>query len=205
MRFEDITKLGELLGQKNLTVGTSGNISKKTPDGIYITATGTALGFLEEKDVVLTDFCGKELLGGKASSEIKLHAEIYRRRSDVNAIIHTHSPYLTTFASCHKNLDEAVMSENIIYFEDIPVAEYAMPSSMQLVENTVKYLIDRDVVMMANHGVVAVGKDLKSAFFKLETAEYYAKVCLNAKLLGGAKCLSPKDVDDIKQLKALAN
>ena len=59
--------------------------------------------------------------------------------------------------------------------------------------------------MMANHGVVAVGKDLKSAFFKLETAEYYAKVCLNAKLLGGAKCLSPKDVDDIKQLKALAN
>ena len=56
MQFEDITKLGELLGQKNLTVGTSGNISKKTSDGIYITATGTALGFLEEKDVVLTDF-----------------------------------------------------------------------------------------------------------------------------------------------------
>ena len=202
MQFEDITKLGELLGQKNLTVGTSGNISKKTPDGIYITATGTALSFLEEKDIVLTDLAGKELSCGKASSEIKLHAEIYKKRCDVNAIIHTHSPYLTTFASCHKNLDEAVMSENIVYFDDIPVAEYAMPSSMQLVENTVKYLVDRDVVMMANHGVVAVGKDLKSAFFKLETAEYYAKVCLNAKLLGGAKCLSKKDVEDIKHLKA---
>jgi len=182
-------------------VATSGNISVKTDEGIYITATGTALGFLQDNDVVLTDYDGTPVRGGRPSSEIKLHVEIYRKRPDIKAIIHTHPVYLTSFASCHKNLDEAIMSENILYFEDIPVAEYAMPSSVELVQNTVKYMDKRDVVMMANHGVVAVGTDLKQAFLKLETAEYYAHVCLNTKIIGNPKYLSDKDVKDILNLK----
>ncbi len=202
MHIQEIINFGKLLYEKNLTVATSGNISIKTEDGIYITATGTALGFLERKDVVLVDYEGKEISKGKASSEIKLHVAIYRKRPDIKAIIHTHSVYLTTFASCHKNLDEAIMSENILYFEEIPVAEYAMPSSVELVENTVKYMDKRDVVMMANHGAVSGAEDLKHAFLKLETAEYYAHVCLNTKLLGGAKYLTNKDVEDIIRLKS---
>ncbi len=205
MVIQEIVDFGKLLYDKNLTVATSGNISVKTEDGIYITATGTALGFLERKDVVLVDYEGNAISEGKASSEIKLHVEIYRKRPDIKAVIHTHPVYLTTFASCHKDLDEAIMSENILYFESIPVAEYAMPSSVKLVENTVKFMEKRDVVMMANHGVVAGGKDLKNAFLKLETAEYYAHVCMNTKILGNPKYLSSKDIDDIICLKQAMN
>ena len=93
------------------------------------------------------------------------------------------------------------MSENIIYFEDIPVAPYAMPSSIQLVENTVKYLQNRDVVLMANHGAIAVAESLEQAFLKMETAEYYAKVSLNTKILGGAKYLSKNDIQELMKLK----
>ncbi len=201
MKEEDIINIGELLYKKKLTFSTSGNISMRTKKGILITTSGSALGFLDKDDIVLTDETGKELEDKKASSEKMLHIEIYKRRKDVNAIIHAHPVYLTSFAACNLALNEPIMSENILYFEDIPLAPYAMPSSMELVENTVKYLEDRDVVLMANHGAVAIAKDLKHAFFKLETAEYYAQVMLNTMLLGGAKKLSKKDVKDLINLK----
>ena len=198
---EAIIEIGKRLYEKNLTVGTSGNISVRRKEGIYITATGTSLGLLERKDIILIDKEGKEISEGKASSEKKLHVGVYKIREEVNAIIHTHPVYLTTYAVCHKKLDEAIMSENILYFEDIPVAEYGMPSSDELVEKTVKYMIERDVVMMANHGVISAGNDLRNAYLKLETAEYYAQVSFNAKLIGGAQYLREKEVADIRELK----
>ncbi len=205
MNKKDIIEIGESLYNKGLTVGTSGNISIRTEEGIYITASGTVLGSLKEDDIVLIDFEGQEFENKKASSEKMLHVEIYKQRNDVKAIIHTHPEYLTSFAVCHKTLNAPIMSENIIYFEDIPVAEYAMPSSKQLVENTVKYLKNRDVVMMANHGVIAVGKDLTDAYLKLETAEYYAKVILNTQIIGNPQELSEKDVQDLINLKNQKN
>lgn len=201
MTKNEIIRIGKKLYEKNLTVATSGNISVKTPDGIYITATGTVLGDLDENDIVILDFDGKEISEGKASSEKMLHVEIYKQHPNVKVIIHTHPENLTAFAVCHKPLDEPIMSENILYFEDIPVAEYAMPSSDELVDNTVKCLKKRDVVLMANHGAIAIADSLKQAFLKMETAEYYAKVTLNTRILGNPKYLSQKDIDDLIELK----
>lgn len=202
---QKIIAIGQQLYAKDLTFSTSGNISVKTEKGILITGSGTVLGCLEEKDIILIDENGKELQEGKASSEKMLHVEIYKKRPDVKAIIHTHPVHLTTFAVCHEALKEPIMSENILYFEDIPVAPYAMPSSMELVHNTVKYLDKRDVVMMANHGAVAIADTIDKAFLKMETAEYWAKVTLNTKIMGNPQNLSKKDVQDLINLKNLQN
>lgn len=202
---QKIIAIGHQLYTKNLTFSTSGNISVKTEQGILITGSGTILGNLTEKDIILIDENGKELQEGKASSEKMLHVEIYKKRPDIKAIIHTHPVYLTTFAVCHETLKEPIMSENILYFEDIPVAPYAMPSSMELVHNTVEYLDTRDVVMMANHGAVAIADTLEKAFLKMETAEYYANVTLNTKIMGNPKNLSQKDVEDLINLKNSQN
>ncbi len=201
MYKEKIIEIGKRLYLKNLTIGTSGNISIRSDEGIFITASGTALGNLTPDGIVLINYEGKEIIGGKASSEKMLHTEIYKRRPDINAIIHTHSAYLTTFASCHKALNEPIMSENILYFEEIPVAPYAMPSSAKLVENTAEFIENHDVVMMANHGAVACADNIENAFLKMETAEYYAQVTLNTKILGGAKFLSDNDIKDLINLK----
>ncbi|MBQ4123214.1 class II aldolase/adducin family protein [bacterium] len=201
MEKKKIIKLGKKLYKKNLTIATSGNLSIKTDKGILITTSGSSLGNLDEKDVVLIDFEGNEQENKKASSEKMLHVEIYKQRPEIRSIIHTHPVYLTSFAACHKTLKEPIMSENILYFEEIPVAEYAMPSSKKLVENTVKYLKDKDVVMMANHGAIAIADTIEKAFAKLETAEYYAHVSLNTIFLGGAKMLSDKDINDLIELK----
>lgn len=201
MYTEQIIDLGKRLYDKNLTVATSGNISIKTANGIYITATGTTLGHLNKDDIVLTDFEGNEPDNKKASSEKMLHVEIYKQRPDVNVIIHSHPIYLTSFAACRKPLKEPIMSENILYFEEIPIADYAMPSSKELVDNTVKHIHNKDVILMANHGVVVAADNIEHAFSKLETAEYYAHVTINTILLGGAKPLSQNDVYDLINLK----
>lgn len=199
---QKIIDIGKQLYRKDLTFATSGNISIKTEKGIYITVSGSVLGNLSEEDIVIIDANGNELTEGKASSEKMLHTEIYKMRPETGAIIHTHPVFLTSFASCHVSLNEPIMSENILYFEDIPVAPYAMPSSALLVENTVKYLKDRDVVMMANHGAVAIADTIEKAFLKMETAEYYAKVTLNTRIIGNPQYLSARDVEDLLKLKA---
>lgn len=198
---DKIIDIGKKLYLKNLTVATSGNISIKTDKGIYITASGSSLGSLKKEDIVLTDFEGNEISQGKASSEKKLHVAIYKLRPEINAIIHTHPVYLTSFAACHKSLKEPIMSENILYFEDIPVAKYAMPSSDELVANTIKHIKKRDVVIMANHGAIALADNIEHAFSKIETAEYYAQVSIFSNIIGNPVSLPKKEVAKLIKLK----
>ena len=93
------------------------------------------------------------------------------------------------------------MAENVFYFGQIPLAEYALPSTMDLVEKTAKYFDEYDAVLMANHGVIVGDKTLKGAYLKLDLAESYAQVVLNTKILGGAKLFTQKQVDEIYELR----
>ena len=94
-----------------------------------------------------------------------------------------------------------IMAENVFYFGGIPLADYALPSTMELVENTVKFFDKFDAVLMANHGFVVASKTIEDAYMKLELAESYAQVVLNTHLLGGAKLLSKKQAEEILALR----
>jgi len=201
MSREKIIEIGKRLYQQRLTFGTSGNISVRKDNGeILITGTGTQLGYLTDDDVVLIDENGNNIKG-KGSSERYVHSEIYKKRSDVNAIIHVHSLALTAFACARKAINQNIHPENVIVFDDIPLAPYAMPSSKALVENTVKFFENRDVVLMANHGAVACGRDLEDAYTKIEMAEANAQLILNSLLLGGGVSLERQDIEDLIRLK----
>ena len=93
------------------------------------------------------------------------------------------------------------MAENVFYFGQIPLADYAMPSSAELVRNTAKYFKEYDAVLMANHGFITGASTIKDAFMKLELAESYAKVVINTKILGGAKVLNNSETEKINLLK----
>ena len=93
------------------------------------------------------------------------------------------------------------MAENVFYFGHIPLADYALPSSDELVEKTSVYFKDFNAVLMANHGVIVGDVDFKQAFLKLELAETYAQVVLNTKLLGGAVLLNDEEVKSILALR----
>lgn len=199
---KEVIKFGKLLYDKDLTSATSGNISVFNGKSIFITATGTALGFLSEDDIVQIDLNGNELTNGKkASSEKKMHLAIYKLRTDLKAIIHCHSPFATAFAACRKELSAPIIAENILYFGKIPVADYAMPSSQELVDNTVKEFANYDTVLMANHGIVAAGTTLQEAFHKIETAETYAKTYVYSKIIDKQVLLNERELNDLTNLR----
>ncbi len=198
----ELIKYGKLSGEKNFTPGISGNMSARFGDKILITTSGSANGYLEDDELVLIDFDGNLIEGSqKPSSEKMLHVEYYKQRPDINYILHMHSPYLSTFAACKKALDEPIMPENIFYFGEIPLAEYGLPSSADLVLKTSKYFKNYNVILMANHGMITAGKTIQEAYLNLELAESYAQVVLQTKLLGGASLLNEKEVLEINSLK----
>lgn len=199
---EEIIKYGKLAEEKNLTPGVSGNMSARCGDKILITSSGSANGYLSEDDFVLIDFDGNVVEGDKKpSSEKLLHCAFYKMRSDVDYIIHMHSPYLSSFASAGIALDEPIMAENVFYFGKIPLAEYGLPSSVDLVNKTAEYFNEYNAVLMANHGFIVGDKTIKDAFLKLTLAESYAQVVLNTRILGGAKVLTDEQVKEIYELR----
>ena len=94
-----------------------------------------------------------------------------------------------------------VMAENVFYFGGIPLAEYALPSTRELVDNTVKYFDSYDAVLMANHGFVVASRTIEDAYMKLELAESYAQIVLNTMILGGPKLLNPTQTEEILNLR----
>jgi len=200
--IKQICDVGRECGIKNFTPGYSGNISARYEEGMLITVSGSANGYLTKEDIVYTGFDGvSKEEGKKPSSEKFLHSAIYQMREDIDFIIHVHPPFLSSFASSGRDLMAPVMAENVFYFGGIPLAEYALPSSMELVNNTVKYFNEYDAVLMANHGFVIGSKTLKDAYLKLELAESYAQVVLNTEILGGAKILSDEQTKAILGLR----
>ncbi len=200
---QELIKYGKLAGEKNFTPGVSGNLSARYDnDKVLITASGSANGYLKENDFTLIDYDCNILEGDKKPSSEKLvHIEFYKMRPDINYILHVHSPYLSSFASSGKALDEPIMAENVFYFGEIPLAEYGLPSSTDLVTKTAKYFKDYNAVLMANHGFIVGSSSIEDAYLKLELAESYAQVVLNTKILGGAVLLNEQQVEEINRLK----
>lgn len=199
---DEIILYGKIAGDRNLTPGISGNISVRCGDKIIITTSGSANSFLNYDDLCVIDFEGNLLEGtNKASSEKFVHIEFYKKRPEIGAICHFHSPYLTSFAACSCAITEKVLPEIVYMFDEIPLAKYSLPGSKLLAQETAKYFDKYNVVLMENHGVISGGKNLKEAYLNIELCESYAQTLVLSKILGGAKILSDNQVNKIYSLR----
>lgn len=160
--IDEIVEVSRNIYSQGLVCGKSGNVSARLKDYIAITPTLKSLGNLEEKDIVLVDFDGNILTKGKPSSEVNMHLGIYKKRSDVNAIVHTHSPYATGFAFTDKKLKrfEGFGAIKKPYLSSIG---YERPGSDELAKKASEGIGDDDVLILKNHGVVCVGRSLGEA------------------------------------------
>lgn len=198
---KEICKTGTSLYNKGLSTGISGNISIKFNDNILITPSGCCLGDMEEHDIAVIDVYGNHLEGQKPSSEKIMHLEIYKLRPDLKAVVHVHSPKATAFAVAGVPLNRPTLAELIVTLGDVPVAEYATPSSLELAKIVAGYFVNNDNVLMANHGFVSGGKNLKEALYKVETLESYAEIMLWTKVLGNANELSKESIEELIKIR----
>jgi L-fuculose-phosphate aldolase len=162
---ESISQLIEVcknIYNRQLVSGKSGNVSVRIGDYIAITPTLKSLNNLKEEDIVLVDMESNNLTKGKASSEVNMHLNIYKKRDDVNAIVHTHSPYVSGFSFSTKKLKrlEGFGEIKNPYLASI---EYEKPGSIELANSVAENIKKEDVLILKNHGVVCVGDNLKEA------------------------------------------
>lgn len=197
----DIVEAGKHFNDLGFVMGASGNISVRLPgDRILITPSGLNKGTLVRDDILTVDLDGNLLCPShrKPSSETKMHLICYRHRPDVQAIVHTHPPFATGFATARIPLDMPVLPEAILVLGDIPLVEYATPSTWEVPEKLEPYLKDHNAFLLANHGALTLGRNLKEASHRMETLELFAKVILISRMLGKEKLLSKSELDKLK-------
>ena len=179
MDLKEFVNICHLLYQRKYVVGSGGNVSIKIEDIIHITPTGSILGCLTEKETSIVDIEG-EIIRGKPSSELKMHLSIYRSREDVNSVVHAHPPYTLTLSLLDIEID-LMTPESKTFIKKIGYLPYLEPGSEELSKEVSKR--EEDVIVLKNHGVVCLGRDLREAYIKTEVVEEVAKLNFLTRLL----------------------
>jgi len=194
--IQEIVEIAHIIYQKGFVSATDGNISARLPNGnILCTPTSVNKGEIKKSHIVEIDENGNLIYGiHKPSTEIKMHLFIYKNRDDVNAIVHAHPPFATSFAVAGLSLENYVLPEVIVNLGKIPLAKYATPSTDEVAQSIQPYVKNHDAFLLQNHGAVTLGVNLKDALYKMEKLEHYAMVILLARILGGEKVLSNEDI-----------
>lgn len=188
--------------REQLVAGTSGNVSVYDHEReiMAITPSNMNYGVMRSEDIVLMKVDGTIAEGRhKPSSEWRMHAGIYAKRSDVNAIIHTHSPYATSFAVLHRSIPEILVEMLPFLGGDIPLSPFGMPGTDELAVNAVAVLKNRNACLLENHGVLVIGKDLDQAYIRAQYVEDAARIYHYACTLGEPQRLRENVLDTLRE------
>jgi L-fuculose-phosphate aldolase len=200
-----IVEVGRRLWTRGFVASNDGNISVRiAPDRLLMTPASVSKGFMSPDMMVVTDLDGTMVSGApgrKPSSEILMHLVAYRERPDVGAVVHAHPPLSTGFAVAGIPLDRAVLAEVVTTLGSIPIADYGTPSTRELADAVAPYVRLHDGLLLANHGALALGKDLFAAYYKMETIEHFARISLVARMLGRERLLSREEVIRLQNLR----
>lgn len=196
---QQIIAFGNKMLQASLTTGSGGNIScfNRQEQCIAITPSGIEYPRLTPEDIVILNSDGSPCQGdNRPSSEVGFHLSLYNQRQDVNAVVHTHSTYATTFACLNREIPAV---HYLVGFagKKVPLAPYATYGTPELALNISNTIADYNAVLLANHGLVAVGKDLTAAFNTAEEIELVARICYQAECIGKPVILSDGEMERV--------
>jgi len=169
-----------------LVEGTSGNLSARLPDGnVVMSPSSHPYEAMGTEDLVVTDLYGKVLEGSRApTTEKALHLACLRAHDDIGAVIHSHAMFATMFAITHQPIPCVIEEFDIYVGGEVPVARYELTGSDALGEEVARHVAERGAVLMANHGLLTVGKDLAQAHKVASLVERTAQIVWGARVLG---------------------
>ena len=204
---EEVIEYSIKLNTTNLSPLRSGNISVRgVEDGIegfFITPSGKKYESLKPEDIVFLslteekDFLSWFNSGKNPSSEWRFHQDIYRKKIEAKAIVHAHSPHATAVSAHNKDIPAFHYMIALAGGDNIKCAKYATFGTQELSDNIIEALENRKACLMSNHGQVAYGDNLNSAFELAEEVENICHQYINAIKLGEPKILSSSEMDVI--------
>jgi L-fuculose-phosphate aldolase len=203
----EIVRVARALRERGLAIGTSGNVGARLADGrIAITPSTMDYDLMTPDDIVIVEADGSPSEGRLSpSSELRIHVEILAARPDVMGIVHTHSPFATTFAAARRPVPAVhyLLAPLVAAGRDtLRVAPYATFGTQELARIAVATLGADNACLLANHGAVAVGGSLASALGRAERVEELAMLAWRAEQIGGAAILDAGELDRVRDQMA---
>lgn len=186
------------LGEKNMNKGASGNVSAATADGMLITPTGVVPEALLAEHIVHMSLDGEADADQLTpSSEWQMHADVYKAKPGVTAVVHCHSPFATILACARKEIPAMHYMVAATGSYGIPLADYATAGSKELSEANLNALSASMACLLANHGQLTYGFDLPGALKLAELVEEQAHCYWGTLSIGGPVVLNKEQMDDV--------
>lgn len=198
---KEVARFMRRLYTHKLTTTTGGNVSMRISDElIAITPSATDKGAMKWAEVGLMTINGENLTPDlKPSIESEMHLSVYRRKN-VFAIVHAHPTFATAFTAMKKKINIKLTAESIAILGEPVFVPYALMGTKMLADLVSDYIDKSDVLLLENHGVLTVGKNLLQAFDKVEVLENAARMTLIVDFEGKKRSLSREKIREIEKL-----
>lgn len=194
---EQIVAACRKLDSSGLNRGSSGNVSCRENDHFLITPTGIPAEDITPSRLVAVDFDGKVLGIGKPSSEWHFHCDILKARPEINAVVHTHSPHATALACLREDIPPFHYMIAVAGGDSVRCAPYALFGTEILSRHAVAALADRKACLLANHGMITLGRDLDEAMAIAVEIESLCQQYLLARQVGRPALLSAAEMAEV--------
>jgi len=194
---ETVCELNRRLPAEGVVVMTSGNVSGRDPatGHVVIKPSGVPFEKLRAQDMVVVDIDGSVMEGElKPSVDSRTHLHIYRNREDVFGVVHTHSSYATAFAANRRPIPVILTAHADEFGREIPVGDFCLIGEEEIGREVLRSIGASKAIIMANHGVFAIGKNAPAAFKSAVMAEDIAKTTFLAMQLGDPSPIGPEDI-----------
>jgi L-fuculose-phosphate aldolase len=193
---QEIIDTCRTLDARGINQGTSGNVSARWNAGMLITPSALPYDEMRPQDLAFLPLEGDEPSQGPRppSSEWRFHRDILASRGEVGAVVHTHSTYATALAILGENIPAHHYMVAVSGGNSIRCAPYATYGTAELSQNALQALEGRTCCLLANHGVIATGPNLKKALWLAGEIETLAKQCVIARQLGEPYILSEEEM-----------
>lgn len=182
------------MNDSGINLGTSGNLSVRSKDGMLITPSGMPYDALVPQDIVFMDLDGSGQGVRKPSSEWRFHLDIYRQRIDANAVVHAHPAFCATLACLNRDIPAFHYEVALAGGNNIRCAPYATFGTQALSDNVLLALRDRKACLIANHGLVCLERDLPSALAMAQRVEQLARMYCQCLQIGEPVILSDQEM-----------
>ena len=194
---EELYTLHLELVKYNLVAWTGGNVSARDPETglVVIKPSGVRYEHMRPEQMVVLDLEGRQVEGElKPSSDTASHLYIYRHRSDVGGVVHTHSPYATAFAAVGRPIPVVLTAIADEFGGPIPCGGFSLIGDESIGRIVVESIGRSPAVLLKNHGVFTIGKNAEAAVKAAVMTEDNARTVWLAFQLGTPDEIPPEDV-----------
>jgi L-fuculose-phosphate aldolase len=190
------------LYKRGLTTTSGGNISLKLSDDIILmTPSATDKGRMKWKEVAIMNIFGENFTPHlKPSIETAMHLSIYKKKNDIQAIVHAHPVFASLFTAIKSKINTDLTAEAKAILGDPLFVRYAVMGSLALAEVAAESILKCDILLLENHGILTVGTNLLQAFDKIEVLENAAKMTLMTEMTGKKRPLDKMQIQELEKL-----